>query len=363
MRRTRALEQLVEPEARRALALGREPRAERGQAPRVLGRAASARRRGRPPRSSWRPRARRARAAPGASEDRPASGEASSPSSASSSRGLASAASRWHRSRICWRPHQPRPPRGQRRQPGQLQRALVEAHLGRRAQQHDDVAGATPSSCTSSATRWATSRASACLTGLAAGSPTPSAPGASPFQASASVTSSSTTRRGRGRVVAPGAQVDPVLVQRAEGAVERAQDLRARAEVGGQRRRSGPRASRRAAARAEDLDVGVAEAVDRLELVADRAALSRSTSSSSSSCSGVRVLELVDHDALEALAVAGGDARLAGEQVAREQLEVVEVDARRGRAWPPRRRRRSAPAARRRARARGTARRSASARA
>ena len=31
--------------------------------------------------------------------------------------------------------------------------------------------------------------------------------------------------------------------------------------------------------------------------------------------------------ALEALAVAGGDAGLADEQVAREQLEIVEVDA------------------------------------
>src|SRR6266536_2542201 len=113
--------------------------------------------------------------------------------------------------------------------------------------------GATPSSCTSAPTRWATRRASACLTALAAGNPTPRAPGASSLHASASVTSSSTT---------------------------------------------GP------AAGGEDLDVGVAEGVDRLQLVADGAGIVARDELEQLELERVGVLELVDHDALEALAVA-----------------------------------------------------------
>ena len=88
-----------------------------------------------------------------------------------------------------------------------------------------------------------------------------------------------------------------------------------------------PAASRRVAARAEDLHVGMAEGVDRLQLVAHRAGVLARHQLEQLELQGVRVLELVDHDALEALAVAGGDAGLAGQQVAREQLEVVEVDS------------------------------------
>src|SRR3954453_8675160 len=53
-----------------------------------------------------------------------------------------------------------------------------------------------------------------------------------------------------------------------EHRVERREDLGARAEVVGQGQR-GALLPERAAATAEDLDVGVTEAVDRLELVAD----------------------------------------------------------------------------------------------
>ena len=106
----RALEQLVEPEPRRALALAGEPRAEGGQAPRVLGRRGQRVVVRRASQIVVAPSRAPSASSASASEDRPTSGEASSPSSASSSRGLASAASRWHRSWICWRPHQPPPP-------------------------------------------------------------------------------------------------------------------------------------------------------------------------------------------------------------------------------------------------------------
>ena len=56
------------------------------------------------------------------------------------------------------------------------------------------------------------------------------------------------------------------------------------------------------AARAEDLDVGVAEAVDRLQLVADRAGVVARHELEQLELQRVRVLELVDHDPLEALA-------------------------------------------------------------
>ncbi len=71
----------------------------------------------------------------------------------------------------------------------------------------------------------------------------------------------------------------------------------------------------------------MAEGVDRLQLVAHRAGVVARHQLEQLELQGVGVLELVDHDALEALAIAGGDAGLADEQVAREQLEVVEVDA------------------------------------
>jgi hypothetical protein len=117
-----------------------------------------------------------------------------------------------------------------------------------------------------------------------------------------------------------------VVVHRSEGVVEREQDLRARAEVGRQGR--GPaRGFQALAARAEDLDVGMAEGVDRLQLVTHGAGVVARHQLEQLELQGVRVLELVDHDALEALAVTGSDAGLAGQQVAGQQLEVVEVDA------------------------------------
>src|SRR6185437_7640266 len=78
---------------------------------------------------------------------------------------------------------------------------------------------------------------------------------------------------------------------------------------------------------AEDPHVRVAEAVDRLELVADREQVVALERLEDLQLDAVGVLELVDHQQLEALGPplphgAGG------KQVADAQLEVLEVDGR-----------------------------------
>ena len=88
-----------------------------------------------------------------------------------------------------------------------------------------------------------------------------------------------------------------------------------------------PSAPERGSARAEDLDVGVAEAVDRLRLVADREEVVALERLEHVELQPVRVLELVDHDQLEARRPARAQRGVGGEQVAHAQLEVLEVDA------------------------------------
>jgi hypothetical protein len=73
----------------------------------------------------------------------------------------------------------------------------------------------------------------------------------------------------------------------------------------------------------------VAEAVDRLRLVADREQVARARALERLEhveLEPVRVLELVDHHQLEALGPACAQPGVAGEQVANPQLEVLEVD-------------------------------------
>ena len=79
---------------------------------------------------------------------------------------------------------------------------------------------------------------------------------------------------------------------------------------------------------AEDLHVRAAEAVDRLELVADREQVVALDRLQHVELQPVRVLELVDHQQLEALAEAAADRVLAREQVADAELQVLEVEAR-----------------------------------
>jgi hypothetical protein len=82
---------------------------------------------------------------------------------------------------------------------------------------------------------------------------------------------------------------------------------------------------------AEHRHVGVPEAVDRLELVPDHEQVAFPSVAEEVEQLGlqpVRVLELVDHDRGEALPLALADLRVVAEQVARLELEVLEVERR-----------------------------------
>ena len=81
---------------------------------------------------------------------------------------------------------------------------------------------------------------------------------------------------------------------------------------------------------AEDLHVGVPEAVDRLELVADEEELRlrRPQQVDDLGLQAVRVLELVHEDRAEARLLALAELGLRAEQVARLELEVLEVERR-----------------------------------
>src|SRR4029434_7095503 len=80
-----------------------------------------------------------------------------------------------------------------------------------------------------------------------------------------------------------------------------------------------------------DLDVGVPEAVDGLELVADEEQVIRGEEVDELALEAVRVLELVDENRAEAPALSLADRRLVAQQVPRGELEVLEVEGRLGR--------------------------------
>ena len=77
---------------------------------------------------------------------------------------------------------------------------------------------------------------------------------------------------------------------------------------------------------AEQAHVGVTEAVDRLQLVADGEEVPALEGRQDRQLTRVGVLELVDHQQLEALSPGLAQQPVPGEQLARDQLEVVEVD-------------------------------------
>jgi hypothetical protein len=82
--------------------------------------------------------------------------------------------------------------------------------------------------------------------------------------------------------------------------------------------------------RPEAVQIGAPERVNRLVLVADREhpRLGAAQRPDQLELDRVRVLELVDQQVVEALPVALGDCLTLAEQSQREQLEIVEVDAR-----------------------------------
>ena len=113
-----------------------------------------------------------------------------------------------------------------------------------------------------------------------------------------------------------------------EEVVDRSEHLGPRAVVAGQRQVL----RGRLAAVAEDGDVGVPEAVDRLELVADEEHVRRAGPAAHQvdhvALQSVRVLELVDHDRAEAQLLELAHLVVVAQQVARVELEVFEVERR-----------------------------------
>ena len=83
---------------------------------------------------------------------------------------------------------------------------------------------------------------------------------------------------------------------------------------------------------AEDGDVGVAEPVDRLELVTDEEEVTVVVAAAEEveelGLEPVRILELVDHDRAEALLLALSDPFVRPQQVACPQLQILEVERR-----------------------------------
>ena len=93
--------------------------------------------------------------------------------------------------------------------------------------------------------------------------------------------------------------------------------------------RQGEHGRRGAAPLAKDGDIGMPKAVDRLELVADDEEIGVRSLAQEVEQLGlqpVRVLELVDHDRAKPLPLAGADRRIVAKQVARPELEILEVD-------------------------------------
>jgi hypothetical protein len=113
-------------------------------------------------------------------------------------------------------------------------------------------------------------------------------------------------------------------VQVAERGVERRQDLRPGAEA---RRERGGRPGRLVAPAAalEAPHVGVTEAVDGLQRIAHHEHVAAVEAVEERELQRVRVLELVDHDPREPRGVVLGDRGLGREQIARDELEVGEV--------------------------------------
>jgi hypothetical protein len=123
-----------------------------------------------------------------------------------------------------------------------------------------------------------------------------------------------------------GERPERVAEVRGEEVVDHLQHLGARAVVLSEREH----AARGLAPLTENLHVGVPEPVDRLELVPDEEEVLGREQIDQLALEAIRVLELVDEHRPEAPALAFSDRRVVAEQIARGQLEVLEVERRLG---------------------------------
>ena len=131
-------------------------------------------------------------------------------------------------------------------------------------------------------------------------------------------------RRGIGEAPGRDQTLELVAERGAEQLVDHREHLRPRPPVLGERQDIADRL----APLLEDLDVGVPEAVDRLELVADEEELVAGDQVDHLALEPVRVLELVDADLPEAQLLLLADPIVVAEQVPRAQLEILEVERR-----------------------------------
>ena len=131
---------------------------------------------------------------------------------------------------------------------------------------------------------------------------------------------------GVGELARGGERLEVLAELGAEELVDDREQLGPRAVVPRQRQQR----VRAGAPLAEDLDVGVPEAVDRLELVADEEPLGALTGEQVDQLAlePVRVLELVDHDRAEAQLLALAQVVVVAEQVAGAKLQILEVERR-----------------------------------
>ena len=128
---------------------------------------------------------------------------------------------------------------------------------------------------------------------------------------------------GRVREPAGGDERRVVVAEvRREQLVDDVEQLRPRAVIRPQRQN----VLRAGAPLLEDLDVGVPEAVDRLELVADEEQLLGIELIDDLALETVRVLELVDHDRAEAEALAVAYVLISRQEIPGAQLEILEVE-------------------------------------
>ena len=120
-------------------------------------------------------------------------------------------------------------------------------------------------------------------------------------------------------------RLEPLAELAAEQVVDRGEHLRPRAVVAAEREP----AAGRLAPLAEDGHVRVPEAVDRLELVPDREDVRvLGQQVDQLALEAIRVLELVDHDRAEAQRLLRPDRVVVAQKVARDELQVLEVERR-----------------------------------
>jgi hypothetical protein len=219
---------------------------------------------------------------------------------------------------------------GQRSQAAKLQRTLEHLDRPGGAKQHDDIACGRLSARHELGDALGEQLRLGLAPGLGIWQPRAHATRDLPLLPTASTRQQQLDAGSTGAVLGAfrvGQQRDEVTQPLLEDAVHDVQQRCPAAVVAGQRKRLAG-GGQRGPALPEQLHVGVAEPVDRLELVADREQVVPLQRCEDRELARVRVLELVDHQQREPLRPRLADTCVLVEHASREQLQVVEVDGR-----------------------------------